>query len=358
MRRVCRCDTSDLWFRGEPGTRASSAPSQRCPSVCPCSRPAAARAASGADGGAGDKLVVATTVAPITSIAAAVAGDRVDIEGIVPEGTNCHTFEPPPAGRRAASAPPTSSSSTASSSRSRPSSSPRQNKKDGAEIVELGTTVLPEAEYIYDFSFPEEDGKPNPHLWTDPTYAIKYAEVIEDTLVERDPANAAYYAANYDKFDDGSDRALAERPARPDQDRSPPASASCSPTTTPTPTSPRRTAGRSSARSSRRTSRTRRRRRSPADRPGQGRAGAGRSSAPRSSRPRCSSRSAGRPARATSTSCATTTCPAQPGDAGALVARADALRLRHDDRGARRRRPRSSRSPRPRVAPDKADYPQ
>ena len=43
--------------------------------------------------------------------------------------------------------------------------------------------MLPESDYIYDFSFPKEDGKPNPHLWTDPTYAIKYAEVIKDTLV-------------------------------------------------------------------------------------------------------------------------------------------------------------------------------
>ena len=47
--------------------------------------------------------------------------------------------------------------------------------------------MLPEADYLYDFSFPEEDGKPNPHLWTDPTYAIKYADVVRDTLVEARP---------------------------------------------------------------------------------------------------------------------------------------------------------------------------
>ena len=43
--------------------------------------------------------------------------------------------------------------------------------------------MLPEADYIYDFSFPKKDGKPNPHLWTDPLYAIKYADVILATLV-------------------------------------------------------------------------------------------------------------------------------------------------------------------------------
>ena len=39
---------------------------------------------------------VVTTVAPITSIAANVIGDCAEIVGIVPEGTNSHTFEPPP----------------------------------------------------------------------------------------------------------------------------------------------------------------------------------------------------------------------------------------------------------------------
>ncbi|MEZ5257051.1 MAG: metal ABC transporter substrate-binding protein [Ilumatobacteraceae bacterium] len=40
--------------------------------------------------------MIATTVAPITSIASAVVGDRADVTGIVPEGTNSHTFEPRP----------------------------------------------------------------------------------------------------------------------------------------------------------------------------------------------------------------------------------------------------------------------
>src|SRR6476469_5544357 len=51
-----------------------------------------ADSSSAADG----KLQVATTVAPITSIVASIGGDRVKITGIVPEGTNSHTFEPKP----------------------------------------------------------------------------------------------------------------------------------------------------------------------------------------------------------------------------------------------------------------------
>ena len=75
-----------------------------------------------------------------------------------------------------------------------------QNMKDDAVLVELGDEVLPEEDYIFDFSFPEEDGKPNPHLWTDPTYAVEYAEVITETFSEQDPDNADYYEKNLEAF--------------------------------------------------------------------------------------------------------------------------------------------------------------
>ncbi len=148
---------------------------------------------------AGERLTIATTVAPITSIVANIVGDRADIEGIVPEGTNSHTFEPKPSAAELLSTAdvvyinglkledPTKELAKA-------------NLKDGAEIVELGTMTIPEQDYIYDFSFPKDEGKPNPHLWTDPTLARRYAEIVKDDMSERDPANADYYSANYDEF--------------------------------------------------------------------------------------------------------------------------------------------------------------
>ena len=71
---------------------------------------------------------------------------------------------------------------------------------DGAELVELGTVALPEEDYIFDFSFPEEDGKPNPHLWTDPTYAIVYADIVREVLSERDPECADQMQENFGAF--------------------------------------------------------------------------------------------------------------------------------------------------------------
>ena len=36
----------------------------------------------------------------------------------------------------------------------------KPNLKSGTKIVEIGTEVLPESEWIYDFSFPKDEGKP------------------------------------------------------------------------------------------------------------------------------------------------------------------------------------------------------
>ena len=167
-----------------------------------------ASSASASGSAPSSDLIVATTVSPLTSIVAAVAGDNVTIEGIVPEGTNSHTFEPEPQAAELLSKAdlifinglkledPTLSLAEA-------------NKKDGAEIVELGTISLPESDYIYDFSFPKEEGKPNPHLWTDPGYAVAYADIVRAKLSERDPANAAEYQANFEAFKAEADK-LAE----------------------------------------------------------------------------------------------------------------------------------------------------
>jgi ABC-type Zn uptake system ZnuABC Zn-binding protein ZnuA len=157
-------------------------------------------------GGCGDdaassdgRLQVATTVAPITSIAANIGGDRVRITGIVPEGTNSHTFEPKPSDAELLSRAdvlfinglkledPTRDLA-------------EQSLKDGADIVELGTRSIAPSQYAYDFSFPKSGGKPNPHLWTDPKYALRYAAVVRDELVKRDPGDAAYFDGNYAKF--------------------------------------------------------------------------------------------------------------------------------------------------------------
>lgn len=145
------------------------------------------------------RLNVVTTVAPLTSIAATVGGDRVAVTGLVPEGTNSHTFEPPPSAAEVLSKAdlivvnglkledPTLELADS-------------NKKQGAAIVSLGDKVLDRKDWIFDFSFPEKDGKPNPHLWTDPNYAVRYAEVLHAEFLARDPEGKATFDAGLAVF--------------------------------------------------------------------------------------------------------------------------------------------------------------
>ena len=57
--------------------------------------------ATGSADGPDGLLEVVTTVSPITNIAQNIGGDKIDLTGIVPEGTNSHTFEPAPSDARA-----------------------------------------------------------------------------------------------------------------------------------------------------------------------------------------------------------------------------------------------------------------
>lgn len=145
-------------------------------------------------------LIIASTVAPITSIIANIAGGTTaQITGVVPEGTNSHTFEPKPSDAAILESAdvifinglvleePTKNLALA-------------NLQESANICELGSEILPESEYIYDFSFPKEGGKPNPHLWTNPPMAKQYAQIVRDVLVRRDPINATVYEQNFMAF--------------------------------------------------------------------------------------------------------------------------------------------------------------
>jgi ABC-type Zn uptake system ZnuABC Zn-binding protein ZnuA len=150
-------------------------------------------------------LKVVSTVAPITSIAENIGGTKIELEGVVPEGTNSHTFEPPP------SVVSTLSDADLTILNGLQLEEPtlelaEANKKEDAVILNFGDETLTPEEYQYNFSFPEEDGRPNPHLWPNPQLTTNYATLIHEQLVELDPDNADYYDANYEALKDNLER--------------------------------------------------------------------------------------------------------------------------------------------------------
>lgn len=171
----------------------------------------AACGAGGSDGSAvrtcepsvaveGRPLRIVTTVAPITDIVEQlVAGTPTEVVGVVPPGRDSHTFEPTPGTARALARAdvavmngldleaPTLDLALA-------------DMRSDAIVCELGNATLPESDYLYDRTFPEAAGSPNPHLWTNPPMVADYADVLVETLVAADPAGAATYRANHAAF--------------------------------------------------------------------------------------------------------------------------------------------------------------
>jgi ABC-type Zn uptake system ZnuABC Zn-binding protein ZnuA len=166
------------------------------------------------------KLKVVTTVAPITNIVKNIGGERIDLHGIVPEGTDSHTFEPAPSDiKYLAQADllifngltlevPTEALANA-------------NRKKGAKILKLGDNTISKKEWVFDFSFPESEGNPNPHLWLSVEHTMRYAELVRDALISLDPDGKNYYEkrateylARLKKLDEAIFKAMETIPAK------------------------------------------------------------------------------------------------------------------------------------------------
>src|SRR5215472_4389282 len=141
------------------------------------------------------KLKVVTTVAPHADLIREIAGDRVELVQVIPDGTDSHTFEPRPSDVRFLQDADvivlnglhleTPTQKLADSS-----------KRPDTPYLMLGDNTITPDQWVFDFSFPAPAGDPNPHLWLNVSYARHYAELIAMQLASQDPENADYYAAN------------------------------------------------------------------------------------------------------------------------------------------------------------------
>lgn len=144
-------------------------------------------------------LRVVTTVAPITDIAHQVGGALIQLHSLVPSGVNSHTFQPTPRDMRyLADADvvilnglhlevPTEKLL-------------RSSRRPELMILKLGDRTIKKADWVFDYSFPKSQGHPNPHLWLNVAYAMRYAALIRDQFRTLDPAHAATYDANTEAY--------------------------------------------------------------------------------------------------------------------------------------------------------------
>ncbi|PXW89043.1 zinc/manganese transport system substrate-binding protein/manganese/iron transport system substrate-binding protein [Nitrosomonas sp. Nm84] len=144
---------------------------------------------------ANEKLKIVTTVSPITNMVQNIGGIHTSVTGIVPDGTDSHTFEPIPSDIKILQSAdliivngldlelPTLILA-------------EKVKKPKTRILQLGNHALKEDDWQYDFSFPREHGHPNPHLWLNIELVMRYVEIIKESLIALDPINKKSYLEN------------------------------------------------------------------------------------------------------------------------------------------------------------------
>ena len=146
-------------------------------------------------------LNVVTSVSPITNIVKNVGGDKITLTGLVPEGVNSHTYEPVPSDIvKLGKADLVIINGLYLEDPMERIVNTSLNTNPNIQLLKLGDNAVNPTEWVFDFSFPEEQGHPNPHLWLNPSYAMKFANLTKDKLVEMDPNNTAYYTENTDKY--------------------------------------------------------------------------------------------------------------------------------------------------------------
>ena len=148
-----------------------------------------------------EKLDVVASVSPITSMIKNIGGDRIELTGLVPEGIDSHTFELVPSDViKINSADLVIINGLGLESTLEDAALGSQSKNPNLQILKLADNTVSPAQWVFDFSFPIEKGDPNPHLWLNVAYAMKFANLTRDKLSEMDPQNAGYYSENTERY--------------------------------------------------------------------------------------------------------------------------------------------------------------
>jgi ABC-type Zn uptake system ZnuABC Zn-binding protein ZnuA len=164
-------------------------------------KPADSTVSDEANTSAAQNLNVVTSVSPITNIVKNVGGNKIDLVGLVPEGVNSHMFELVPSDAvKVNNADLVVIDGLGLETNVEEVAEEAVNKNPQLQVLKLGDNTITQDQWVFDFSFPEEEGDPNPHLWLSAAYAIKFANLTRDKLMEMAPQNALYYSTNTDRY--------------------------------------------------------------------------------------------------------------------------------------------------------------
>jgi manganese/iron transport system substrate-binding protein len=140
------------------------------------------------------QISVVTSILPIADLIKNVGGDTVQVTALVPPGGEPEDYDPTPADAKAVSQARVFFANGVGLE------AYLDDLTESAGNSQLEVVTLSEGlPTLSSFGQGADEGG-NPHLWLDPQNAISYVDAIERTLSRVDPANAASYQANADRY--------------------------------------------------------------------------------------------------------------------------------------------------------------
>lgn len=148
-----------------------------------------------------EKLNVVTSVAPLANIIKNIGGDRIQLMQLIPDGVDSHTFELTPSGAiKVRNADLVIINGLRLESGVERVSNASRTDHPQQQLLKLADNTITPSQWAFDFSFPRENGDPNPHLWLNVANAMNYAKLVSAKLIQMDPQNAAYYSSNTERY--------------------------------------------------------------------------------------------------------------------------------------------------------------
>jgi ABC-type Zn uptake system ZnuABC Zn-binding protein ZnuA len=132
--------------------------------------------------------IILTSTTILADVTRSIAGDRLQVESLLPTGADPHSYQPTP--QDAARVSESRLIIVNGAGYEQFLKSLIGNAGATATIVEASAGVSPR----------EEAGSVDPHMWLDPNNMILYAKNIRDALTRLDPAGEAVYKSNADSY--------------------------------------------------------------------------------------------------------------------------------------------------------------
>ncbi|EOP73026.1 high-affinity zinc uptake system protein znuA [Bacillus cereus VDM006] len=149
------------------------------------------------------KLSVYTTIFPLADFAKKIGGDYVNVETIYPPGADSHTYEP---SQKQTVQVAKADLFVYNGAELEPFAEKMEKalKKENVKVVNASKgfdlIASSEEEHEHEESHKEEENHhhdKDPHVWLDPTLAMKQAEKIKDALVELQPDHKKEFEKNF-----------------------------------------------------------------------------------------------------------------------------------------------------------------